>query len=358
MERTAASTEWAVQQHYHVVAPGLGMTVIRAARRLARVLACVGLMGGILWADAAGTAARAQTFPDRPITIVVSVPSNGVSMRIATALATALERMLAVPVLVSNRPGENGFLGARSVVQAPPDGYTLLLGPSSFFLFDPSVSPDAGYVPERDLDTILMAVRTPYVLVVHPSVPARTVKALIAYMKTRPGTVDFAARWAGSINDLLTAQFWAATGSSGRMTYLADVQAAAGAVMNGTIAASFQNAGDIAPEVQAGHLRALAITAAIHTPALSRIPTFTDEELPDLDAFTWQAIAAPTGLPPDVRKRLEDVLRTALLDRNVMATLDEMGAEVAAMDSRQFARTLADARRRWRSLLLPTPRPR
>lgn len=335
----------------------LRVAVVCTARGLVH-LPCAVLIGLLFLAGGMVSGARAQSYPDRPITIVVSVPANGVSMRIATALAAGLTRVLSVPVDVSSRPGENGFLGARSVVKAPPDGYTLLLGPSSFFLFDFSVSPDAGYVPERDLDVILMAVRAPYVLAVHPSVPARTVKDFIAYMKSRPGGVDFAARWPGSINDLLTAQFWAASGTAGRMTYMADVQALRSALEAGTISAAFQNAGDIAGEVQAGRLRAIAVTSDARSPLFSGVPTFTEAELPGLDAFTWQAIAAPVGLPPDVRKKLESALRTALLDRTVMATLDGLGSEVAAMDSRQFARTLADARRRWRSLLLPGAGPR
>lgn len=336
----------------------LWVAVVHTVRGRARALSCAVLIAVLLLAGGALiSGARAQGYPDRPITIVVSVPANGVSMRIATALAAGLTRVLSVPVQVSSRPGENGFLGARSVVQAPPDGYTLLLAPSSFFLFDYAVSPDAGYVPERDLDVILMAVRAPYVLAVHPSVPARTVKDFIAYMKSRPGTVDFGARWPGSINDLLTAQFWAASGTTGRMTYMADVQALRSALEAGTIAAAFQNTGDIGPEVEMGKLRAIAVTSDTRTPLFSKTPTFTEEELPGLDAFTWQAIATPVGLPPDVRKRLESALRTALLDRTVMATLEGLGSEVAAMDSRQFARTLADARRRWRSLLLPGARP-
>lgn len=342
-----------MKRPYRLAFPRLRGAVVRTAR-FVRVQWCAVLIGLLLLG---GSDARAQGYPDRPITIVVSVPANGVSMRIATALAEGLTRVLSVPVLVSSRPGENGFLGARSVVKAPPDGYTLLLGPSSFFLFDYAVSPDAGYVPERDLDTILMAVRAPYVLVVHPSVPARTAKDFIAYMKARPG-VDFAARWPGSINDLLTAQFWAASGTKGRMTYMADVQALRSALEAGTISAAFQNAGDIGAEVQTGRLRAIAVTSDTRSPLFSTVPTFTEEELPGLDAFTWQAIAAPVGLPPKVRKRLETALRIALLDRTVMATLDGLGSEVAAMDSRQFARTLEDARRRWRSLLLPAARPR
>ncbi|WP_341991884.1 tripartite tricarboxylate transporter substrate binding protein [Azorhizobium sp. AG788] len=330
-----------MRRPYHLVAAGL-LAAVRAIG-----LALLGL------AIIAGTV-RAQGYPERDITIVVSVPPNGMSTRIANALAIGLTRVLSVPVQVVSRPGESGFLGARSVVRAAPDGYTLLLGPSSLFLFDFAALPDAGYVPERDLDTLLMAVRAPYVLVVNPSVPARTLTEFVAYLKARPGTVNFAARWTGAINDLLAAQFWAETGTAGRMTYVADVGAIRAALVDGTISAAFQNVGDIAGDVQTGRLRAIAVTSETRTPLFSEVPTFTEEGLPGLDAFTWQAIAAPVGLPPDVRKRLEDGLRAALLDRSVMASLDALGSEVVATDSRQFARTLRDARRRWRSLLLPT----
>lgn len=332
--------------------------MVHVARGAGAAVHVVALFCMILSAEAAlAQPVRAQQgYPDRAITIVVSVPPNGLSMRLADTLASALGRVFSVPVHVSSRPGENGFSGARSVVNAPPDGYTLLLGPSSLFLFDYATIPDAGYVPERDLDTIMMAIRSPYVLVVNPAIPVRDLKELIAYVKARAGRVDFGARWAGSINDLLTAQFWAMTGISGRLNYIADVQVMKAALDSGKIQVAFQNLGDITTEVRAGRLRAIAITSDARSPLFSNVPTLTEEGLPDLDAFTWQAIAAPVGLAPEVRKRLEDGLRAALLDRTVMATVDSLGSEVAAMDSRQFARALADARRRWRSMLLPAPR--
>lgn len=337
-----------MQDVHHIIAAWRRASQFRAGLAVALALIGFALAGHPAWA---------QSYPSREITIVVPVPPDGMSTRLANALAPQLATAMAVPVRISSLPGESGFLGARTVVRAAPDGYTLLLGPSSLFLFDFSVIPDAGYVPERDLDAVLMAVRAPYALVLHPSVPARTLAEFVAYLKAHPRTVDFSARSAGSINDLLTAQFWAETGTTGRMTYIPDGSALRASLLDGTVMASFQDVGEIAGAVQGGKLRALAVTSDSRTRLFSHVPTFVEEGLPGLDAFTWQGIAAPVGLAPGVRLRLEEGLRAALLDRGVMTTLEGWGSEVVATSSQQFARTLQDARRRWRSLLLPTAGP-
>ncbi len=326
-----------------LIATWLAALLVCLAAPLGFILTCAGL--------------NAQDTPARSITIVVPWPVGGLSMRVAETLAPALSRVLGSPVQVTSRPGESGFLGTRELVRAAPDGYTLLLGPSSLFVFDPSVIPDAGYVPERDLDALMMVLRAPAVLVIHPTIPARTLPDLIAYLKAHPRTVRFGASGGASVSDLLAAEFWAETGTDGLMAYFQGADPLLPALISGSVQAAFMDVSTAAAAVRNGQVRALAVTGETRTRVLPEVGSFAEQGIADIDAYTWQAVAAPKGLPDDVRRALLRGLRAALLEHDVMSRLEAMGAEVVATSSHPFARVLADERSRWRSLLLQTGRP-
>ncbi|MGU3494464.1 tripartite tricarboxylate transporter substrate binding protein [Xanthobacteraceae bacterium A53D] len=315
---------------------------------LALVLALVGV--ALVTHFPLSAASDPNRFPSRPITLVVPLPAGGVSQRLADIIAPALARTLGVPVNVQLMPGESGATGTRHVAKAAADGYTLLVAPSTLLLLDPDILPQAGFEPERDLDPLILAIRAPVVLVVHHHVPATTVPELVRHMnETTP--VTFGASGRGSINDLVAGEFFRAAGVKGSMVYFQGGGAVLPALTAGQVHASFQDPSLIRPAVERSQIRTLAVTGSLSSGMLPDVPTFAELGLPQMDAYTWQAVIAPPGLPSSVRRTLEQALRAALLDRAVMNRLEAGGSEVVAAGSRQIERILAGERRRWREIM-------
>lgn len=312
------------------------------------------IWGGFWLATGDGDSLHAQEFPKRAITLVVPRPAGGMSERLATLLAPPLSRTLSVPVDVRIMPGDMGGVGARYVVSSPPDGYTLMVTPSTLVLFDPATLPDLGFSPERDLDPVLLAIRMPAVLVVNPSVPARSFTELEEHLKSSPAFL-FGASARGSINDVLAAIMFQRAGTARHIRYLDGGGNVQPALLAGTVQASFQEAALVAEDIDRGAVRALAITGENRSPRLPAVPTFGEVGAPEMNVFTWQAIVAPAGLKEDVRAVLENALRTALLDRSVVNAMTGIGAEVVAGGSRQLARVLKEERVRWRELNTTSP---
>lgn len=297
---------------------------------------------------------QAQDEPGRPITLVVPVPAGGVTMRLAEVLAPALSRVMKVPVVISTMTGENGGVGSRYVVNAPPDGTTLLIAPSGLLLFDPANRPERKFNPETDLDPLIMAIRAPLVLAVDPALPPKDLKSFIAYLKANPRKISFGATAAGAINDMALRQFWNDTGTSGAVTFIPSSARILEEMLARKIEAAFLDVGVVAQAVADKKVRILASNGDTRA-LLPDVPTFADEGLPDMDSYTWQAVAAPVGLPPDVRQALEQGLRAALLDRSVVSALQASGSEVVASTARQLTRVLQEERKRARALATAQP---
>ncbi len=297
-------------------------------------------------------ALQAQDTPGRPITLVVPVPAGGVTMRLAEILAPALSRVMKVPVVISTMTGENGGVGSRFVVSAPADGNTLLIAPSALLLFDPSNRPERKFNPEHDLDPLIMAIRAPLVLAVDLALPVTDLNSFIAYLQMHPGKVVFGATAPGSINDLALRQFWHDTGTSGTTAYTPSSARILGELVARKVQAAFLDVGVVAPAVAANQLRILAANGDVRA-LLPHVPSFTEQGLPEMTSYTWQAVAAPVGMRPEVRRALEQGLREALLDRAVISALQASGSEVVASSSRQLARVLHEERERARALQAP-----
>lgn len=295
---------------------------------------------------------QAQDDPGRPITLVVPVPAGGVTMRLADALAPALSRVMKVPVVISTMTGENGGVGSRHVINAAPDGTTLLIAPSALLLFDPANRPERKFNPEHDLDPLIMAIRAPLVLAVAPALPVTDLASFVAYLKAHPREVVFGATAPGSINDMALRQFWHDTGTSGVTAYTPSSARILGEMVARKVQAAFLDVGVVVPAVRTQDLRILAANGDVRA-LLPDVPSFAEQGLTEMNSYTWQAVAAPKGLRPEVRRALEQGLREALLDRAVISELQSTGSEVVASSSRQLARVLHEERERARALLAP-----
>ncbi|OYW55110.1 MAG: LacI family transcriptional regulator [Azorhizobium sp. 32-67-21] len=307
-------------------------------------------LGAALLGVALSTTAFAAGYPDRPVTIVVPFPAGGASDSTARFLTPKMGEVLGQPVVVDNKPGANGGTGASHVAKAPADGYTLLVGSIGVYSINPALYPNLAYSPQKDFDLLTQAVRTPNVLVTSPNFPANTVKELVEYLKKNPNKVTFASSGIGSSDHLTAALFWQKTGTQGLHVPYKGGGPAINDLMGGHADVSFQNLGSVANQIKAGKLKLLAVTAADRTSLFPDTPTMAQAGVP-LEVYSWQAAAAPKGLPADVKAKLEAALMAALKDPDTVKKYNDIGFEVVASSPKDFAAFQAKEEEMWRQVI-------
>ena len=295
--------------------------------------------------------AQAAEYPERGITVIVPFPPGGASDATARVVTAKLAERVGQTIIVDNRAGANGALGAVALKQARPDGYTLLVGSIGVFAINPALFKDLRYDPQKDFDLLTIAVRTPNVLVVNPAFPVNSVRELIEHLKKNPGKVTFASSGTGSSDHLTAALFWQKTSTSGIHVPYRGGGPAINDLVGGHANVSFQNLGAIAEQVRAGKLKALAVTSDKRAAALPDVPTIAEAGVPELEVYSWQAVAAPKGLPADIRAKLETELVASVRAPDVKARFDQIGFDVVGNTSAQFAEFLAAEIARWKLVI-------
>ncbi|WP_428685741.1 Bug family tripartite tricarboxylate transporter substrate binding protein [Reyranella sp.] len=298
----------------------------------------------------ASLSAQAE-YPDRAITVIVPFPPGGASDMTARLLTKKLAERVSQSVVVDNRGGANGSIGAAALKQAKPDGYTFLVGSIGVFGINPALFKDLRYNPLEDFDLLSVAVRTPNVLVANPGFPANTVAELVEYLKKNPDKVTFASSGTGSSDHLTAALFLQKTGTTGIHVPYKGGGPAISDLISGHANVSFQNLGAIAQHVKSGKLKALGVTSAARAPALPDVPTMTEAGVKDLEVYSWQAAAAPKGLPADVRQKLEAELIASATAPDIKAQFEAVGFEVVASNGEEFAKFLTGEIARWRNVI-------
>jgi tripartite-type tricarboxylate transporter receptor subunit TctC len=311
-----------------------------------KILALIAPLVGILVAPAA-----AAEYPERTITVIVPFPPGGASDATARVVTAKLAERVGQSVIIDNRAGANGALGSVALKQAKPDGYTLLIGSIGVFAINPALFKDLRYDPQKDFDLLTVAVRTPNVLVTNPAFPVNNVRELIEHLKKTPDKVTFASSGTGSSDHLTAALFWQKTGTTGIHVPYRGGGPAINDLVAGHASVSFQNLGAIAEQVRAGKLKALAVTGDRRAAALPDVPTIAEAGVPDLEVYSWQAVAAPKGLPADVRAKLEAEFIASLRTPDVKARFDQIGFDVVGNTSAQFAEFLAAEIARWKLVI-------
>jgi tripartite-type tricarboxylate transporter receptor subunit TctC len=298
-----------------------------------------------------GTVPAQAAYPDKPVTILVPFVAGGSSDIVARAIGSKLNETLGQSIVIENRPGANGSLAAAALAKTRPDGYTLLVGSIGVFAINPALYKNLGYEPRRDFDLLTLAVRTPNVLVANPKFPASTVAELIAYLKKNPEKVSFASSGAGSSDHLSAVLFWQKTGTSGIHVPYRGGAAAMNDLIGGHADVSFQNLGAAASHVRQGSLKILGVTSEKRHPVFPDAPTLGEAGVEGLVVYSWQAVAAPKGLPPEASAKLAPALVAALKDPGVSKRLDDIGFEVVASSSSEFASFLDAELARWKSVV-------
>ena len=291
--------------------------------------------------------ARAQRFPERPLRLVVPFAPGGASDLVARILAEPMGAALGQPVVVDNRPGAGGNLGAEMAARAAPDGHVLLLGAPGALTVNPHLYPDLPFAPLRDFAPVGRVFTTDHVVCVHPAVPATTLGEFIALLRARPGQLAYASAGTGATTHLFGELFRMQAGVDMLHIPYRGSGPAVADLIAGTVQAMFDQLPSSIGHIQAGRLRALAVTGAGRNALLPAVPTAAESGLPDYVVTSWNALLAPAGTPAPVVARLNAVVAAALGDPAVRARMAPLGAEPAAGSPEALAALLAAETERW-----------
>ena len=296
-------------------------------------------------------AAPAHAWPGKAITLVVPFPPGGSTDTLARSIGAEMQKKLGQTVIVDNKAGATGTIGTAQVARAAPDGYTVLVSSLGPFVIAPHLIRNVPYDAGKDLDLLTVAVQAPNVLVVPAASPFKSVADVIAAQKKTPEKITFASSGNGSSDHLTAELFWLQSGTSGIHVPYKGGAPAISDLLGGQVDASFQNINAILPHVNAGKLRALAVTGAKRSALLPNVPTLSESGVKDADVYSWQGIAAPKGLPADVKAKLHAAIVAALNDPAVRPKLLEVGFEIVANTPAQFAAFQAAESARWKHLI-------
>ena len=311
-------------------------------KKILAALAC-----GVL----AANGAFAQTWPTKPVTLVVPFPAGGSTDMVARAIAPRLTNTLGQPFLVDNKAGATGTIGATQVKRSAPDGMTFLVTSLGPLVIAPHLIKGMQYDALKDFDTITVAVQAPNVLVVPANSPHNTMADVIAYEKKNPGKMTFASSGNGSSDHLTAELFWQQTGTTGLHVPYKGGAPAITDLLGGQVDGSFQNVNAVVQNIKAGKLKALGVTGDKRSPVLPDVPTMAEAGVKGVEVYSWQAIVAPKGLPADIRAKAHDTMTAALNEPAVKQQFTAIGLEVVANTPAQFAAFQQQESARWKKVI-------
>jgi tripartite-type tricarboxylate transporter receptor subunit TctC len=296
-------------------------------------------------------AARGQSYPNRTITMVIPFPPGGSTSLVGRVIADKMSQLLGQSIVIDNRAGAGGTVGARAVAKSDPDGYTLLVGYTGTLAIGPSLYKNPGYDPRKDFAPIGMIGNAPTSLVVHPSFPAHTVAELIAYAKAHPGKVNFGSAGAGTVSHITGEYFARSAGITLMHIPYKGTGPALSDLLGGHIPMAFAPIPTTHANVSAGLLRALAVTGTTRSSLLPDVPTMPESGLPGFDASLYYGLVAPAGTPRPVIDRLNAALRAALASDEVKKQLALDGTEITPGTPEDYADFIDKDERKWSELV-------
>ena len=299
----------------------------------------------------ATASASAQTYPERAIQLIVPFPPGGPADIVARPLADRLAAVLGQPIVVLNKPGASGTLGAAFVAKAASDGYTLLLGTSNELTMSPGLYAKLPYDPIRDFAPITTVILFPNVLVVNKDVPARSAKELAALTRAKPGKLSYGTSGTGSTNHLTTEVYRAATGVEVNYVPYRGGAPAMADLLGGQIQAMFATMPSSTGLINSGALRALMVTDAKRWPAIPDVPSATEAGLPEVQIISFNGVLAPAGTPGPVIAKLHDAITRVMTTPEMVKLMAEQAGAVSTSTPAAFAAMLKDDYARWLSVI-------
>lgn len=299
----------------------------------------------------AALTANAQAWPAKPVTLLVPFPPGGSTDMIARTLSTKLQEKLGATFIVQNTAGAGGTVGATAAKRAAPDGYTIFVSSLGPFVIGPHLVKGVAYDPLKDFDYITVAVQAPNVLAVPANSPHKTLADVLAFHKANPGKMSFASAGNGTSDHLTAELFWQETKTTGLHIPYKGGAPAMSDLLGGQVDATFMNINTGLSNIKAGKLRALAITSTQRSPLLPEVPTMDELGLKGVTVYSWQAIAAPKGLPADIKAKLHAAIVAGLNDPQVKPKLLDLGFEIVGNTPEQFTSFQATEFARWKKVI-------
>lgn len=293
------------------------------------------------------TAAQAQSFPTKPITLVVPFPAGGALDAVARPMAEGMRKALGQAVVVENVAGAGGTVGTGNVARAAPDGYTILLGSVATHAIAAGIYPKLSYDPIGQFSPISQLTRCPLVLAVGPQVKAANLRDLVAAAKASPGTMNYASTGNGTALHVAGELFKAAAGINVQHVPYRGGGQAMTALMGGEVAYIIGNTQLVMPQVTGGKVKALAVTGERRLAALPEVPTFAEAGTAGVDVVTWFGLFAPAGTPAAIVEQLNNATTAALKSEDVQRSLATLGDEPVGSSAADFSRFVRAEHQRW-----------
>jgi len=313
-------------------------------RIIGRLISCV---IAVSWTVAFATTALAQAYPAKPVRVVVGAAAGGPIDLVARLTTQKLSELLEQTFLVENRPGAGGTIAGEYVARAPRDGYTLFMGSAANLCIAPAMYPKLGYDSIRDFSPVSIVATTSFVLVVHTSVPARSVKEFIALAKAKPGQLRFGSASSGSATHLAAELFKSmAHIDATHVPYKGGSQAIVD-VLSGQIDFMFDTIPNSMPHLKAGRLRGLGVSGAQRSVLMRDLPTIAEAGVPGYEAETWFGVLAPAGTPRENVERLSAAAQKAVAGDDLKQRMLGQGLEPVGNTSEQFARLIRIELPKW-----------
>jgi tripartite-type tricarboxylate transporter receptor subunit TctC len=320
--------------------------VTRNRARLAAAIALIALLGcqALLGCK---VAAAQDKYPSRVVHVIVPTPAGGPVDVMARLVANQISPALGQSVIIDNRGGAGNTIGSAEAARAAPDGYTLLYSSSSGLVIAPMLQKSAGYDPLTSYDPVALVAATANILVVHPTVPAKSVGELVAYAKAHPGTINFSSGGIGTLPHLIGEYFKSQAGIDvihvpyrGGGPSIQDVVA-------GHVQLTFEGISVLLPLIKSGQLRALAVTSAKRSPLLPDVPTMIESGFRDFSTSAWTGLLAPAGSPPEVIGKLNGAVNVALQSPEMKAALDRLAGDALGGPPQELTKVIQSDIGRW-----------
>jgi tripartite-type tricarboxylate transporter receptor subunit TctC len=295
----------------------------------------------------AAAPAEAQTYPSRPIKVVVPFPPGGPTDGMARIVSDRLGAVLGQPIVVENKGGAGGGIGGKYVAEAEPDGYTILMSPGGSLTTGPIINPNIGYDPAKALAPVAQLIETPIIVAVNPDLPVKSMADVVSYAKANPGKLKWGSQGFGTAPHLLIELFKL----ENHVNIVHVPYRGTGPMLNGILGGEVQIVADpsttVLPHIQAGKLRPIAIAGEARTAQLPNVPTVVEAGFPYMVSPFWLAVTAPAATPREIVAKLNDALRQALAVPETQKRLAALGAEVKIGAPEALGTMLANERTKW-----------
>lgn len=313
------------------------------ARLLLAAFSILAIAGGVLAEEAA--------YPQRPISMIVTFAAGGSSDVLARAVADSMSHGLGQPIVVDNRPGAGGQIGAELVAHAAPDGYTTLFGTNGTLGIGPALYEHLRYDPAHDLAPVGILHKLPLLLIINPSIPAKNLRELIAYAQKNPGKLSFASAGVGSVSHLAGELFM----EEAKINILHVPYKGGGAavpdLISGRVSMMLETIPNALPLAKSGQMRAIGVTTKERSAAAPDIPTLAESGLPDFDVSAWTGLFVPAGTPPAVIDRLNAATRAIANDSHYVDLVHKMATNVTTSSPQEFGTFVRDDVARWTKVI-------